>query len=145
MSAEAVLTRLQRFLLSLAGFILAGAVVELYFTEHYEKTLQLVPFALCAVGLLVVGAALFRPQRNTLMALRVVMIFVAAGSLLGLILHLNGNYQFELEIRPNAEFGEAILATLRGANPLLAPGVLGIAATLAIASTYHHPALGKES
>jgi hypothetical protein len=32
---------------------------------------------------------------------------------------------------------------LMGANPLLAPGILALAGVLAIAATYHHPALRK--
>jgi hypothetical protein len=35
------------------------------------------------------------------------------------------------------------MAAISGGNPLLAPGILALASVLAIASTYHHPALMK--
>jgi hypothetical protein len=33
---------------------------------------------------------------------------------------------------------------LGGENPLLAPGILAVAAMLALAATYYHPALSDE-
>lgn len=141
MSAEALVQRLRRLLTLLAAFILVGTMIELWLTEHVEEPLQLIPFALCTLGLVMMGVAYSRPRRGTLLALRGTMALVGAGSLLGMYLHLTSNFQFELEIRPNAAAGDVIMEALRGANPLLAPGILVLAAILAIAATYYHPAL----
>jgi hypothetical protein len=143
MTPELIVQRLRRFLLMLAAFILVGTIAELWLTEHFEESLQLIPFVLAGFGLLVIGAVLVRPQRLSIWALRIVMTVVASGSLLGMYLHLANNFQFELEIRPNAGAGDVIMETLQGANPLLAPGVLALAAILAIAATYYHPALNS--
>ncbi len=143
MTAEVIVTRLRRFLLILVAFVCAGTIVELLLTEHVEHPLQLIPFGLCVLALLAVGAVWFRPQRGTIMTLRGVMVVVAAGSVLGMYLHLANNLDFELEIRPNANGSEVIMDALMGVNPLLAPGILVLVAVLAIAATYYHPALER--
>jgi hypothetical protein len=58
-------------------------------------------------------------------------------------LHLFDNFAFEREIRPNAALVDVIINALRGVNPLLAPGILALAAALAIAATYRHPVLHR--
>ncbi|MBL8162639.1 MAG: hypothetical protein JNJ61_11685 [Anaerolineae bacterium] len=143
MNAERHLARLRRFLLYLAAFICAGTIIELWLTEHYTEAPQFIPFAMCALGLLMLGWVLARPGRRALLTLRGVMALVAGSSLLGVVLHLVNNFQFELEIRPNAAPTDVIMEALRGANPLLAPGVLLLAALLAWAATVDHPALNN--
>ena len=135
--------RFRTFLLVLAGCICIGTVVELWLTEHTDGPLQLLPFLLCGAGLLTVIVALLRPRQWTLLGLRLVMALLLAGSLLGIFHHIDGNYHFELEMRPNATASEVWIDALKGANPILAPGVLGLAAVLALASTYAHPALAR--
>jgi len=145
MTAELIESRLRRFLLVLTLFIFMGTVVELVLQEHTGETLQLIPFFLCAIGGAAVLAALLRPGRSTLLALRGVMVLVAGGGMLGSVLHLVNNFAFQQEIRPNAAATDLVIETLHGANPLLAPGILIFAAVLALAATYYHPALGKRS
>lgn len=137
--------RLRVFLLRLAGFICAGTVVELLLSKHTETLTQLIPFALCGLGLIVVLAALLRPRRATLLALRGVMALLIAGSLLGVYEHIQNNIELELELRPSATTGAVLLKALQGASPLLAPGILALAAVIAIAATYYHPALARRS
>lgn len=129
------------FLLILAGLLFVGTVVELWFEEHVEGTVQVVPFVLCGLGLCAVAAVLFRPRRRGLLVLRAVMAVVALGAVYGLYEHLAHNFAFELEIRPQAGWGDVFWEALSGASPLLAPGILALAALLAAAATYHHPAL----
>ncbi len=141
MSAEIIVERLQRLLLGLAVFMVVGTLGELIVIEHYQQTEQYFPIVMSVVALISLGAAIVRPQRWTFQVMRAVMIVLGLVSLLGLYYHITGNFAFELEIRPNATLSEVFMDALGGANPLLAPGVLGIAAVLALASTYCHPAL----
>ena len=141
MTTDVILARLRRFLLVIAGLLLAGTILELWVINHTQEAIQWLPFILCGVGLVVVGAALLRPQRSNLMALRGVMGVVTLGSVFGVIEHIESNLGFVLEIHPNATFDQILSGALGGANPLLAPGMLGLAAVLAIAATYYHPAL----
>jgi hypothetical protein len=137
--------RLRIFLLGLAGWMCVGTIVELFLAKHYEDAIQIVPFALCGVGLVAVVAALWRPGRGTLLALRGVMGLLMLGGLIGIYEHLTNNFAFELEMRPNAVWSDVWFQALRGAAPLLAPGILAIAALIAIAATYAHPALARQA
>ena len=141
MTADTILERLRRFLLVLAGVTFAVTPIELVFAKHTDSAVKLIPFVLCGFGLLVVVAALLRPQRKILLTLRIVMIVIAAGGLLGAYEHWSGNLGFALETHANATINDLWVDALRGASPLLAPGILGLAATLGIAATYYHPAL----
>ena len=143
MNQEHVAHRYRIFLLALTGFILVGTVVELWFTEHVEGAVQLIPFGLCVLGVGVVIAALYAPRRRTLWILRVVMGGLALGSLFGIYEHVAHNLLFELEIRPNATVGDVFGTALYGASPILAPGILALAAVLALAATYRHPVLQR--
>jgi hypothetical protein len=143
MNPDIVLFHLRRFLLALSGLLFAGTLIELSFINHAEEPVQLIPFALCGVGLFAVIASLLRPQRGTLIALRACMGLIAMGGFLGMYEHIENNVAFQLEIRPRSTTIETIAAALGGANPLLAPGILALAAVLAVAATYYHPALGN--
>jgi hypothetical protein len=143
MSTTTIEQRLRTFLLGLAGWMCVGTIAELFLAKHYEDLVQFVPFVLCGVGLIAVVAALRRPRRATLLALRGVMGLLMAGSLLGMYEHLANNFAFELEMRPSASWSDVWFQALRGAAPLLAPGILAVAAVLAIAATYAHPALAR--
>ncbi len=141
MNSNDVLRRLRLFLLVLASLVFAGALFELVLSEHTETLVQWIPFILSGLGIAAILAALISPQRLTLIALRLVMVLVVLGSLLGVYEHLVNNIGLELEIRPNATVVSVFMETLKGASPLLAPGMLAVAAIIAIAATYYHPAL----
>lgn len=141
MNAETTLARLRRFLLALAGLMFAGTVVELAFREHTEEPVQFIPFFLCGLGIAAAAAALLRPERWTLLALRASAILVGLGSLVGMYYHIAGNIAFQLETRPGTAGFELAQAALGGAAPLLAPGILALAGVLAFTATYAHPAL----
>lgn len=142
MTSAEVLSRLRRFLLVFTVLLFGGAAAELWLVKHTEETLQLVAFALCALGTLAALVVLARPRRATVRLLRVSMALVVLGTLLGVYLHVEGNFAFQREIDPNTPAADLWLGAIRGANPLLAPGILSVAAALALAATYRHPALG---
>lgn len=137
--------RMRQALLLLASLIFPGTIVELILEDHNKEAIQFLPFVLCAVGLVAVVAVLVRPQRATLLALRITMLFTAAGGLLGMFIHLIHNLEFVQEIQPNAEAADLIIKTLKGVNPLVAPGILTFAAIIALIATYYHPVLGKRA
>ncbi len=138
-----VLLRLRRFLLTTSALLFAGTLGELWLINHTEDPVQFIPFVLCGMGLLVLLVVRLRPRRATMLTLRAVMALVILGSLVGVYLHVESNLAFVREIQPNAPAREAVFGALGGANPLLAPGILALAAMLALAATYYHPALKK--
>ena len=138
---QTIAHRYRRFLLVFSAFLFGGTVVELLLTEHMESVVQVLPFVLCGLGFGAVIAALLVPKRSTLLGLRVVMGIAALGGLFGIYEHFAHNLAFELDIRPNATTADVFGEALRGASPMLAPGILAVAAILAAAATYYHPAL----
>lgn len=145
MSDSLVLARLRLFLLVIAAGLFLGSAAELFLIGHWKDPVQFIPFALCGLGLLVVGWVSLRPSPLAIMALRVSMALILAGSLFGIYEHVLNNLAFEMEIYPNEAMTDALLHAFGGANPLLAPGILGLAALLAIAATYYHPEVQKRN
>lgn len=141
MNHETVLARLRWFLLLLSAALLTGTLLELWLTQHTEDFVQWIPHVLCVVGLAAILVVMVRPVRGAVLCLRTLMVLVVAGALFGVYEHVGNNLAFEREINSTAGGGESILAALGGANPLLAPGILAVAAVLALAASYYHPAL----
>lgn len=141
MNADLLLTRLRQFLLAVSAFLFAGSFAELLFIKHTKEPVQWIPFGLCLLGVAVIAWAWLRPQRTTMLALRGSMGVIVLGSLIGLTMHIQNNISFQLEVHPGSTLLQTILAGLGGASPLLAPGILAVAAVLALAATYYHPAL----
>lgn len=141
MNDSTILRRLRLFLLALAGLVFLVTPVELWLTEHFDTPVQLIPFVLCALGLIAVVLVLLAPRRGTIIGLRGAAVVIILGSLLGIYEHLANNMAFELDIRPNAVAADVLLDALKGASPMLAPGILAFGALLALAATYYHPAL----
>jgi hypothetical protein len=141
MNADTILARLRVWLLLLASGLLLGTLLELFLINHMEDTVQLIPFALCGIGLLSVAIALWSPRRVVLLTLRGCMVVIIAGSLVGVYEHVSNNIAFLLEIQPNASTADVLSKALGGANPLLAPAMLTLAAVLALTATYYHPGL----
>lgn len=139
MSDAVVLSRLRLFLFVIAAGLFTGSAAELVLLGHWEDPVQFIPFGLCGLGLIVLGWVLLRPSRPAIVALRISMVLIVAGSLFGIYEHVSNNFAFEMEIYPNEAVTDALVHAFGGANPLLAPGILGLAALLAIAATYYHP------
>lgn len=143
MNAATFERQMRRFLMIIVECLCVGTAVELWLEKHYKETPQLIPFALCALGLVCMLAVQWRPSPATIRVLRIVMILVVLGSLLGGSLHLAANYEFQVEMRPNQSMLDSFFAAFMGTAPVLAPGMLGLAGILALAATYYHPALGN--
>jgi hypothetical protein len=136
MSAQDRLSRLTGFLYGLAIVMLAGTIVELIAAKHFQEPLQLVPFVLCVAGIGAVLLAWRRPERRTIQGLRVLMVVTAAGTLLGIWKHVEGNMGFIQEMHPGTTGWPLITGALTGRAPLLASGVLAASSVIAIAATF---------
>ncbi len=143
MNDTMILARLRHFLFVLAALLCVGTFVELWSAEHYQEPIQLLPFILAGLGLATILVVLWRPRRVTMRAMQVVMVLNALGSAFGIYEHIENNLGFELEIRPNAAAVDVFIEALHGASPLLAPGILALAACLSLAASYCHPAFTK--
>jgi amino acid transporter len=136
MNEHVLLQRLRTFLRWLAAALFAGTVAELLLAGHTDSPMQFVPFVLCMLGLLMLWRTRRRPSHRALLALRLSMAVIAAGSLLGAWEHFEGNYEFARETHPHAARWTLIRSGLTGRDPLLAPGILAAAAAVTLAATY---------
>ena len=140
-TAAEILRRLRKFLLLLSLFLFAGALIELWLVGHTKEFIQWIAFALAGAGAFTLLLVLFRLSPATVRTLRVCMLLVVFGSLFGMYEHFSGNVAFAREIQPNSATAQLFWRGLQGANPLLAPGVLAVAAILALSATYRYQVL----
>ena len=130
------LTRLANLLYGLAAVMFGGTIAELLAARHFKEPMQLIPFVLCGLGLIAVLLAWKQPGRRAVQGLRALMAISAAGSLLGIWKHIEGNVGFIQEMHPNTSGWPLILGALTGRAPLLASGALAAAAAVAIVATF---------
>lgn len=135
-------SRLRLWLMLLAAAVFPGTIVELILERHYDKMLQYLPLVLCAAAFAALAAVIVKATSLTIWAMRVVMVSMFPVTLLGMWEHFDGNMDFQREIRPNAGFWTQFDFAIHGAAPLLAPGILALAAGVALIASYRHPALG---
>lgn len=136
---------LRRILLWLVLITAGGLLLELLLLEHFDDPWQWVPLVILAVVLLVLPAVFRHPVPRSLRVFRALMVLCLAAGGLGVVLHLKGNVEWELEQSPElgglALFWEAI----RGATPALAPGAMAQLGLVGLLFTYRHPALRARS
>ena len=128
-------TTLRRAMLAVAALMAAGTLGELVLTEHTGGAVQWVPFVLLVTMAAAIAAAALAPGRSTRLALRIVSGLLVVGSAFGVWEHLEHNYAFEAEIRPDSPGSTLVFEAIFGASPLLAPGVVGVIGLLAAAAT----------
>jgi hypothetical protein len=136
MSDSERLARLTTLLYALSAALFAGTIVELLSAKHFQEPMQLVPFALCVAGLVTIGVAWKRPSQQSVLALRLVMLITAGGSLLGMWEHIEGNMGFIQEMHPDVTGWRLLLGAITGRAPLLASGALAAAGVIAVVATF---------
>ena len=141
MNSEQSLARIRQFLLIISAGVFVMTVTELFFLSHWTETIQLLPFVLSGWGLIALLIAYFRPSPATIKFLRWSMIVIGLCSPIGIYEHMSNNLGFQMEIQPNSSTWELILATLEGANPVLAPGILMLGAAIGWTAVYQHSGL----
>lgn len=123
-AAATELTRIRRILAALFLFGSVGTAAELLLMEHTEGVWQNVPLALIAIGCVVFTAVAVRPGTLQLRTFQLILgLFVASG-LAGVLLHYQGNTEFERELNPDAAGMELFWESMKGATPALAPGTM---------------------
>ena len=139
-----VLRTIRRLLLGLVILGMAGTAADLLLLGHYEEIWQTLPLLTIAIALLAIVWLLLAPSVLAVMAMRMVMaLFIATGGG-GMVLHYNGNREFQHEIDPNLR-GWSLFTTVITSNapPALAPSVMIHLGMLGLLYTYRHPALER--
>ena len=100
-------------------FLHIGLLLELLLIGHYESFWQYFPLITLTLGLLSLGIKF----RSLLIVKCVYLLSILAG-VIGVILHLKNNWEFEVEMYPSMEWTELLVKSFTGAIPALAPGTM---------------------
>ena len=142
MTEDSTIRIIRRLLLAILTIGIIGTAADLLLIEHFEDGWQLPPLALFALALVVVAWTALRPVWISLLTLRVVMtLFILAGGA-GVLLHYNGNSEFQKEMDPElAGWPLFVKVVTAKSPPALAPGVMVQLGLIGLLYTYRHPAL----
>lgn len=140
-----VLARLRMLLLVVIVVGMAGTAADLLLLEHYEDGWQMAPLVMLALGLMMAAWAWSAASRAAVMALRVTMLVFLATGAAGLVLHFNGNMEFQHEMDPTLRGWDLFVTVMRAkAPPALAPAAIVQIGLLGLLFTYRHDALERE-
>lgn len=139
-----VLRTMRALLLGVLAVGMIGMALDLVLLEHYEDAWQMPPLVLAGLGLVAVAWTAAGPGARAVLTLRILMIlFIAAGAL-GLILHFNGNREFQLEMDPSLAGWTLFVKVVRAkAPPALAPAGMIQLGLVGLLYTYRHPAFDR--
>jgi hypothetical protein len=144
-SESAALRTMRRLLLAVLTVGMIGTAADLLLLEHYDGAWQLPPLVLIGLGLLCVTALWASAGPLVVTAMRVTMVCFIAAGLLGIVLHFNGNSEFQREIDPTLRGWELVAKVMRAkAPPALAPAIMIQMGLLGLLYTYRHPALQSD-
>jgi hypothetical protein len=141
MNSRIVLERVRIILTCLAALLFAGTVAELIALKHYDELTQKLPFLLCALGLVALALSWRQLDPRWIAGIWIAMGVTIVGSLFGLWEHLEGNAEFYKEIHPHATTRELLNQAVTGRNPMMAPGILAVAAILTLVVLHVNRAL----
>lgn len=136
MSDSALLERMRVLLLGLSGLMFGATIVELIFAKHTDGLIQLLPFACCAVGMLMLALLWRTHDAGSIRIARIVLGLIAAASVFGMAEHLWNAYLMTRDFHPGIAGWDLVHTTLTSSIPILAPGALAAGAFVALIASY---------
>ena len=133
-------TGLRRILAALFVFGSVGTAAELVLLEHYEDAWQYAPLLLIGIGCAVLVVLALRPSAIVVRLFQITMLAFIASGIAGIVLHYQGNVEFELELQPDASGLALFWEAMKGATPALAPGTMVLLGALGLICAYRDPA-----
>jgi len=127
---------MQRWILGIFLFTLAGSGAELLLLEHTEGIWQLIPLILMGISLI---SLIWMLGSRSMLSIRIfqltMSLFIISG-LLGTWQHFSGNREFELEMYESMKGWELFWESMKGATPVLAPGTMIVLGLLGMIYTF---------
>ena len=115
--------RLRILLLALFLFTLFGAATELLLTSHTDGW-QLVPLILLVLCVVALGWFAIVRNKTGFRLFQGVMVCCIISGAVGVLLHFNSNEEFALEVYPGLAPLDLLWKSVKGAAPILAPGIM---------------------
>jgi len=125
--------RLFKIITLALGLMLLGTALELYLLGHYEDSEQLLPILCIGLVLLAALALWMKPVKKLRQFMRLILLLTGLSGAYGCYLHLNANYEFELEMTPTADTWYLLTESFTGALPVLAPASMMVLALIGYA------------
>jgi hypothetical protein len=133
------LASIRTLLLGALAIGVLGTSGELILLRHIDEPAQWIPVVLLGISIPVILWHAVAPGPRSVRVVQVLMVvFMAAGSV-GVVLHYNGNVEFERELHPTEQGFEFLRKTVAGATPVLAPGSMVLLGLVGLAHAYRHP------
>jgi hypothetical protein len=120
---------------------LIGTLVELLLLEHFEDVWQWTPIVLLGAAVVTLAWHALDRSAASLNVLRGLMVLCITSGAVGVLLHFQGNVEFELEMYPDLSGWSLFRDSMMGATPALAPGAMLQIGLVGLAWTFRHPAL----
>ena len=114
----------RRGLLAILVLGLVGTEIELFLLKHTEGFWQIAPLALIGAGIVVTIWCALTESAASLRTLDVVMAAFILSGAVGVLLHYQGNVEWERERTPGVGGSSLVRQALMGATPTLAPGTM---------------------
>lgn len=127
--------KLRILLLALFLFSLLGAAIELLLTSHTEGW-QMVPLILMILSVVALCLFTIVPNKASLRLLQGMMVCFILSGAAGVLLHFNSNEEFALEVYPGLSGLDLLWKSVKGAAPILAPGIMVQLGVLGLAYAY---------
>ena len=121
---------LRRIIIVALLFMLIGTGLELYLLDHYEDVFQLIPLLCIGSSVLGMIVLLIRGTKLFVGIFKLILGLTALSGFYGIYLHMQANYEFELEMKPTAKGWDLFSESLSGALPSLAPGSMIVLALI---------------
>ncbi|HSR51018.1 MAG TPA: hypothetical protein VLV83_09315 [Acidobacteriota bacterium] len=135
---------LRRILLALLSLGIVVTSVDLLLLQHYEDIWQFVPLVLNGVGIAAIACFLLTGAPYSLRLMQAVMGLLVLAGMAGVVLHFQGNMEFQLDIDPSLSTWDLCWKVLRSkAPPALAPAAIAQLGLLGLVFCYRHPALSS--
>ena len=122
-------------------FGLTGTSLELLLLGHTEESWQFVPLVLQGLALVILAWYTVVRSRVAMRFFRGLMGLFILSSIAGLILHYQGNVEFELEMYPNLGGFALFWNAITGATPVVGPGNMALLGLIGWVYSFRHPVL----
>jgi hypothetical protein len=126
---------LRRVLTAIFLFGSIGTAAELLLLDHVEGAWQKAPLALIGLACALLAVLAIRPSPAGMRLFQLTMIAFLVSGAAGVVLHYQGNVEFERELAPDAAGFPLFWQALKGATPALAPGTMLLLGALGLTCT----------
>jgi len=132
---------LRRSVLALLVVGLVGVTAELALLDHYESATQIVPFGSILLAFVAIGWHMLAGSAASIRGIQISMLVLVVVGLVGVVLHYQGNMEFQLDIDPALSSWSLFTRVMHAkAPPALAPAAMAQLGLLGLAYAWRHPA-----